>query len=567
MRRLLFSTCLLTMLAVMPACKESDPNMFETHVAKLEDGDTRAEGFDGLERLVKAVVTSGQDRGQEFAEKVLPTFESIWDNAPEFRLKMLEQARDMKRPEAASLWSKAIVLDGTSEAYKAALLALQGIRDANAQELVDPIIAQLEALIADPNKDKGELAGQIRLEYARTLGELKAQKAVPVLIKTLEQPAEQQPVAVHKEATKALGMIGDPSAVDALLQVQFRVPDAASTQNIGERVKQALVAIGKPAVEPVMTALRGDHEAVNKLAATNNVEVKVVQQAAAGILGAMGYPEATEALVAYMPKADCVTEPAKPKRRGKKRKKAAEPEAEVDPEAAHLRAFVARALGNIGDERAVDALCGCRNATRNPVDLWEITSALGRIGGDAAFQCLSDIVANGEYDPEQLPNSDFRYQIRWDGARHLVLAANAEQSAAARKIIEGQTDAKVKQEIAAWEPGLKVLEECKGDKACYTKVVADTTADWFAREKAAVELGRLAQGDLTAAAEVAKAFKVRDAGARVTMAWLVGKIAGDQKCPECVDALEGVMDGEKGTANATMQLAWLTARETIAKVE
>ncbi|MEE9384183.1 MAG: HEAT repeat domain-containing protein [Nannocystaceae bacterium] len=571
MRKLLSTAFVAAMLCALPGCQEPDPNMFESHVGKLEDPDARAEAFNALERLAKSVATSGNEaRGQEFADKVLPVFETIWDDAKEFRVKMLELARAVKRPEAAGIWAKAIVLDGTSDGHKAAVLALQGIRDAKAVALVEPIVAQFEVLMADPSKDKGKLAGQIRLEYAKTLGALGEKKAAPVLIKALEQSAETQPVAVHKEATKSLGLLRDPSAVDALLLVQFRVPDSASTQNIGERAKQALTAIGAPAVAPVLKMLRGEHEAVNKLAASNGVEVKVVKQAAAGILGAMGNSQATADLVAYMPKAGCEqSEPKKKKRKKRRRKKKGKKKVEKvepDAEAAHLRAFVARALGTIGDEKAVDALCSCRNATHNPVDLWEITTALGRIGGDAAFKCLTDIVKNGEYDPDVLVNSDFRYEIRWGGGRFLVLAASPGQLGKVRKVFAGQTDPKVKAELAQWEPGMKVLEDCKADQACYTKVLSDTTAEWFAREKAATELARIAAGDPAAALAVAKAFKVRDPGARVTMAWLVSKMMGDKSCPECAAALEAVMKGEKGTADSKMQMAWLTARQTIARL-
>jgi hypothetical protein len=59
----------------------------------------------------------------------------------------------------------------------------------------------------------------------------------------------------------------------------------------------------------------------------------------------------------------------------------------------------------------------------------------------------------------------------------------------------------------------------------------DQNADWFAREKAAFELARLAPGDKGAALELAKAFKVRNPDARVSMALLVPACSRARSAP------------------------------------
>ena len=239
---------------------------------------------------------------------------------------------------------------------------------------------------------------------------------------------------------------------------------------------------------------------------------------------------------------------------------------DMDAAKVGLRAVVARSLGEIGDPAATAALCGCRNATHNAGDLWEITMALGRIGGKEAFECLTDIVANNEYNPADLVNSDFRYEIRWEGARWMILAAEHSDAAKIREVIDGQTDAKVKENIGKWDVGIKVLEECKDDKACYQNKLTDPGADWFAREVAAVQYAKRSSGDAAAALDIAKAFKVRDPGARVTMALLTAKVMDGKPCQECADELNRVMDSEQGSAKAEMQAAWLTARQSIAKL-
>src|SRR5690606_17303649 len=233
---------------------------------------------------------------------------------------------------------------------------------------------------------------------------------------------------------------------------------------------------------------------VNDIAGEKQVDVQIVQQSAVRILGVIGSAKATEGIVAYMPQRDCGGDDA----------------IDVDTleefdqnRAAGLRAFAANTLGFIGDPAAVDALCNCRNATHNPTDLWEITQALGRIGGEPAFACLQKIVTDNFYDDseEGSVETEFKYEIRWEGARHLVLAAPHDKIAEIKATIEGN-DAKVKEQVESlgWLAGVGVLEECKDDKACYEKVMMDSTKTWFEREVGAFNYARRSKpGDIASA--------------------------------------------------------------------
>lgn len=577
MRSIVTSSLVVCLLA-FSACGSSDPNAFETHIGKLEESGSRDVGISDLQRLVKGIASSpdNEARRKEFGTKVIPVFEKIWDEAEVHRLQMLEMARDMGVPEAAPIWKRAIQIDGRAESREAAVLALQGIREANATQMVPALIESFKSLLDSPTNDnKGENRGQIRLEHARTLGELGDVSAVPVLISALEQPVQKQPNAVHKEVVKSLGLLRDARAVVPILEVQFRVPDSAGTQSLGERAKRALAGIGEPAVDPTLAMLRGELDSVISLASQNGVELAIVKQTAAGILGAIGSPRAAEDLVAFMPREDCKaaapgaskSKSKRKKRRRRGKRKHAKAGNEPDPAAVSLRAFVARALGFIGNESAVPALCACREATRNPADLWEITSALGRIGGDAAFECLSDIVQNGTYDPEVLPNSDFRHEIRWEGARWLTLAAQGDNVAKAKAIVAtGAGDPRVSKEMARWQPALEVAEKCGDDLACHLGVLADTSKAPVAREKAAFEAARLGKGDPKVGEAIASAFKVRNVEARVSMAHLAASSMAGKHCQPCADALQDVMHSERDSKDRTMQLPWLIARQSISKL-
>lgn len=569
--RTLIVTTLLALALVAPGCKESDPNKFETHLELIQDSAKRAQGFMGLERLTKTVVSAREndDLLEEFATKVIPVFETIWDEAEEQQENMLTLLRDVGRPEAATIWSKAIELDGSSDARKKTILALAGIRKAKAKATAPAIVEELEKLIAKPSLDDSEQdPGELRALMAETLGELGDAAAVPVLIKAMEQTPDKQPVSVHRAAAEALGKIGDPTAVDALLTVQYRVPDAPTTTNIGERVKVALVAIGEPAVPKVMSMLKGEHAEVQKLAATHGVEQPNIQMSAIQILGAMRAHSVVDDLIALMPKDDCKAAAApQPKKgkKGKKKKAAPEEESEPDETAATMRAVVANALGMIGDPKAAGALCGCLGATKNPGDTFPMMEALGRVGGDQAVSCLTGYIKSAEYD-DDVVEKDFVFEPRWEAARFATLAATPEQLGPIKAAIASNRNPKVVEEMAKWEPGIALAEKCGSDKGCYLAALQDANADWFAREKAAFEVARMSPGDVEAAAEIANAFKTRSPDARVSMAWLTGKVADGKPCPTCIAAFDAVLDAEKMSMDASYQLSVLMVRYTVPKL-
>jgi hypothetical protein len=546
MRKLAISSVFALSVFGLSACTPQDPNAFETHTALIKSTETRAEGFGGLQRVIKSIAASdNEERAKEFAQKVLPVFLEVWDEAPEFRIQMLEMARDMAQPEGAELWNRAIVLDGSAETRKGALLALQGIRDARAPGSVDAVIGELDKTLDNPSKDKGELEGQMRLEYAKTLGSLRDPKGVDVLIKALEQSPDSQPTSVHREAAKALGDLGDARAVDALLAATLKIPDRQSTTDVFNRAMLALVAIGPDAVPGALKMFRGENKAVMEAAAKQGVDDAGIKTIAAKFLGALGDGRATEELVAFMPKADCL------------------PDADEDAEAGGLRMVIARQIGFIGDEGAVEALCGCALASHNH-DMFEVAQALGWIGGDAAVNCLAKVITEGEYSLDAVASSDFRYEIRWDAARFGIMAANADNVGVIETALAKNTDPKVKQETEKWDAAIKLVMDCKKDAACYLKTLQDATAEWHIREKALIEVARLSTGDLAMAEEVAKGFKIRNPDARVTAAIMARRTADGKKCQPCADAFENVLKGEKGTMDAKMQLGVLKARHAIA---
>ncbi|MBK6918224.1 MAG: HEAT repeat domain-containing protein [Deltaproteobacteria bacterium] len=573
----LLSASLLSLALLAGACKEPDPYKFETHIERIRDSSKRAAGFSGLEELTKTVVTSpdNKDRLQEFAEKVIPVFAEVWDEVPEHHEKILVMLRDVGRPEGSVIWNKALALDGSVEARKRSILALEGIRKAKAADSVQTVIDEFKKLIQNPKNDGGndEENGKVRMLMAEALGALRDKRAVDVLIDAMQQPRDKQPTNVHRAAATALGQIGDPKAVDALLTVAFRVPDAGTSKNVAVRAKQALVAIGDPAIPRVIEMLNGKHEEVQKLLAQAMAQNEgeglnqfVVTQTAASILGAMGSPKALDALLAAYPRKDCEAPPAD----AKKDKKEGEEDAEADDGGlgialTSLRAVVAQSLGLIGDPRAAEALCLCSLTSKEPDVMFAMLEALGRVGGPAAVDCLINAMKSAEFSKDAV-TKEFVLKPRWDAARFAVLAASPEEIGKVEEAIAAATDPAVKKEMAQWSEGIALAKKCKAGKDCYLETLRDSNANWFAREKAAFELAKLADNDPKVAAEIAKAYKVRNPDARVTMAWLPSKMLhGGTACPECASALEAVLAAENLSTDVKFQPAVLMARDTIAR--
>jgi len=570
MRKLLVASMLALTFMVVPACKEPDPNKFETHTERIKDAEKRPQGFSGLETLVKTVATAqdNDDLKQEFVDKVVPVFEEVWDEAKEQQPKMLQMCLDIGHPGCAPVWNKAIMLDGSAEARDATILALQGVIKAKPEASLDAVIGQLDKLIADPKNDGGERAGEVRALLVDALAAIGSPKALPVLIKSLEQPEDKQPVGVHRKVADALGTIGDASAVDALLTATYRVPDAFTTTNISERVKVALAAIGEPAVPRVVAMLQGKHEEVQKLAAQHSVDQVNIMIAAGGYLGAIGSSKATADIVGYMPTQECATPQGEEKKAAAPADEESEEEAAPVVDNAAIRAVMANSLGLIADEAAVDALCACSTWSKNPADMFPIAEALGRIGGEKATTCLENVIKNGLYAQDAVENSDFVKEIRWEAGRFGVLAAGPKGIAKIKAALdEAKKDPNVAKNVTAWDPGIQTIEKCGEELKCYVGVVDDINADWFAREVAAVNAGRLAKGDVKVAESIAKAYKVRNPDARVTMAWMSAHMRGEKDSPACSTAIDRVLEDEKDSRPPKeYQLSVLMARYTIGKL-
>jgi HEAT repeat protein len=159
----------------------------------------------------------------------------------------------------------------------------------------------VEALIA-ALKDKDNA---VRQGAALVLGQIRDDRAALPLIATLKDIH----YPVRKEAAQALGELGDSRAVEPLILL------LGDVDWVCQAAVKALVKIGKPAVEALITALQDNHDAIRwnaaqvlglsgdtSAAAPLMMALKDssphVRKAAATALGSLGDSKAMESLVA-----------------------------------------------------------------------------------------------------------------------------------------------------------------------------------------------------------------------------------------------------------------------------
>lgn len=529
-----------------PSAHEEAPT-FQALLDGLDDTAHAGDALLELRRRATAIeAANDQQTRAEMAAVVLPGFVSRWPTASaSVRDGAVAISLALAGPEAMPLW-RLVLAEGSPEHLALILDDLQhGALEGLEAELLARLTRELDGF-----DRKDSLQTKLLIMLLDRLGDLRVDSAVDLLISTLEGPELPRPI--QRALVSALGRIGDPRAVDALIVAQFRLPDPPSTQSIGERSIRALGAIGEDALPAVLAAFAGKNQRVNELVREYEIEQEVVRLSMLKVLGVIGSPRATEPVLQAFPRAGC----------GRVRAPRDEDER---MELLRVRGSYANALGFIADPAAVPILCSCNVDSEDPSDVWEIASALGRIGGEEALACLSPSMTSGQHDSD---SDDDELETRWQTFRWAIIAAPPSKADKLVALLEAATpDIRAQLERDQLDAGLRPLQECGEDTGCYREVLGDDRRLPFEREVAAFNLARrAAPGDLELAAALAAAFAIPDPEVRIHMAWLAGKVAAGRACPECVRNLEAVLVEEESSKSPTMQAAWILARQTIDKL-
>jgi len=268
----------LVLILALQACKSQSAGDPESLIAKLADPDPRVR--------VQAV----QQLRKLKAKQATPRIAALLKD-PLVKQDAALGLQDLAGPEQvdALLGALETTVGAGSDA---------ATRDANR---TNALVAEALGNVGDPRAGPALLRlaratdQDVRLAAVEALGNLKSKEAVPELAHVVDDPAA--PPVLIKRSIDALGRIGDPAAIPAL--VRGLVIERQGVSFLPES-SFALFLVGAPAVEPLIRILQDQDPAFVAWAKENNVAPAGTYARVALVLGDLGDARAVPPLLAKL---------------------------------------------------------------------------------------------------------------------------------------------------------------------------------------------------------------------------------------------------------------------------
>lgn len=300
--------------AFVAGCEnEADP---KTWVKKLSEPSRRTGAMVRLKKIFdETLAGANQDtnnpRVREFLDgaivQVAQVFMANQDDTlmRKEAIEILAQSNDPRAIDA--LLSALQFRAGSQDSERIALRAVQGLKtmvpripDAKKAGVIQGLIA-----VIDRAQGNGGNMMQIRFHSLSALGSLHATEAVDSISRVLSRRLADQEISTARAAADALGVIGDPRGVDALVYGLFLNVRA---QNAFPHCQRALARIGSQhAVPKLLATLAGSNAQVNALiteygAVPNGPPVPegLVKSTTADVLREFASPDAVQPLLALL---------------------------------------------------------------------------------------------------------------------------------------------------------------------------------------------------------------------------------------------------------------------------
>jgi HEAT repeat protein len=296
----------------------ADDNDPKGQAQELDDAIRREHAIGRLstimsERLVAAKGDRSAPAITEFndvahAQLVKTYLEHPEDNQNGLRiLQLMAEMRDPRTVPAllkALEWQAEVTEDHAVSA--ANTLAAIDIPAGRRGEVVDKICTALKRVQGARGVDN-----RMRKGFIDVLGKLHDKRATPTLLEIALRQDESQNFLFNKLAVQQLVGIVDPTAVPSLVKALYMFDKNQPMMRMEEDADAALIAIGRPALAPLMEAARGANPEVNALvvlaiesirrksaeaAAALNKDTLIAREAVL-TLGRLGYREALPLLL------------------------------------------------------------------------------------------------------------------------------------------------------------------------------------------------------------------------------------------------------------------------------
>lgn len=483
----------LLCLSLLGSCtSNTDPATAAYWIDRLDD---RAQRKEALKQLGKLGDTTALPEIVEWLEQ-----EGDWQPDAAYALGQLGDKQAVPKLLAAIDYQVGSGRDRASRTKnRININSVRALAMLGAKENADRVIQLLDA---------GEAT--VREAAIESLGKLGNFEGTEPLVKLALN--DRQPF-LRKTAIKALGNLGDPKAVPALIQTLFIEVPGISFYN---EARFALIQIGKPATPALIKTLERKNKEVEDIRLGGGAKIGegAIEAKAASVLGYIGAKKAEKQMVDALNTLH-----------GRFKKRASAPVYASVPGAIIELCY---SLGNLGTPAAAKALMplagAAWDADSGPIRL-AASEALTQIGDRAAVKLMLKAAKTGDVPGRR---ASLAAAARLGDASHL--AAFNGLAKVGGKGVPAKVMAKVvKQEAVR----LLAAKDCKSDVACWTGKLDDTNPK--VRDKAAWELGWLGKKESTAA--LLKAAEDSDAVVRMAAVLSLGRIGGTDK-----DKLQKIYD-------------------------
>jgi HEAT repeat protein len=306
--------------AFVAGCEnEADP---KTWVKKLSEPARRTGAMVRLKKIFdETLAGANQDasnpRVRAFLDGAIEPIARTFIANPDdniMRKEAIEILAESKDPRAIDALLSALTFRaGSQDSERIALRAVQGLKTmvASIPEAKKGAVVQGLVAVIDRAQGTGGNMMQIRFHSLTALGLLHATEAVDSISRVLSRRLADQEISTARAAADALGVIGDPRGVDALIYGLFLNVRA---QNAFPHCQRALARIGaQHAVPKLLNTLAGQNQQVNALITEYGnipngppVPEGLVKSTTADVLREFASPDAVQPLLALL---NSTTEP------------------------------------------------------------------------------------------------------------------------------------------------------------------------------------------------------------------------------------------------------------------
>ena len=432
-----------------------DPRDPKTWTKKLRDPQHREEAVGQLKKM--ADKAKDDKELAKIGAVAVPALCTIFKDHPEARtLKTIILFKDK-----SAVPTLIDALDFVGEEYHNATVAARALAKLKSSDAVEPLGKVLERPLAI--KSRANLAKQAAIEALAKIGD---PRGVPHLMKCADKSWTEQDFHLNKKAIEALGVLRDPKAVPTLVRGLFMTsPRQGHSFN---QARLALVRIGKPAIQPIITALQRKDAGLEKMAKDQEFRPGVIRLKASVALGDLRAKEAVPAMLEILGKAKV----------GEGYEKGLD--------------GLIEGLGKIGDESSLELLHKLilDKKTHMKIRMW-IGATLAVTGNKKSLPVLLTVADKGDIQGyPDLRGAAVGIYAQMTGAEAEADWAKVEALSKEKRLVGYEA-------LKNFKEALKMMlmaKECKDDALCYGKKLEDTKASPGQRLKAAVMIGTLPNG-------------------------------------------------------------------------